>query len=87
MQDQLDILILGCGFTGRRVAQRFLARGVRVIATSRRPERLHELGVDAIRVEDVSRHAGKGMLVLHSIPPEGPKDLLEPLKGLAQRVV
>jgi len=27
------------------------------------------------------------MLVLHSIPPEGPKDLLQPLKGLAERVV
>ncbi len=66
----MTVLILGCGFTGQRVAKRMLARGARVIATARDPEKLAALGVEAIRIEDVPRLLEPGCLVLHSIPPE-----------------
>lgn len=36
----MDILILGCGYTGRRVAKRFLARGAHVTASTRDPRKL-----------------------------------------------
>lgn len=45
-----DVLILGCGFTGRRVAGLLLDQGSAVAATSRRPEVLPP-GVRAIRFE------------------------------------
>lgn len=68
----MTVIILGCGFTGERVARRMLARGARVIATSREPARLASLGVEAMRVEDVTRVPDS--LILHSIP-EGSPDL------------
>ena len=71
----MTVLILGCGFTGERVARRMLARGTRVIATAREPERLKPLRVEAIRVENVPDFVEPGCLVLHSIPPEGAFDL------------
>jgi len=46
-----------------------VARGARVIATSRDPEKLAGLGVEATRLEDVIIEPGS--LVLYSIPPEG----------------
>jgi nucleoside-diphosphate-sugar epimerase len=36
-------LVVGCGYLGRRVAQRWRAEGHRVFATTRRPERAAEL--------------------------------------------
>jgi nucleoside-diphosphate-sugar epimerase len=81
-------LILGCGYTGQRVAKRFLDSGARVTASSRSPERLNPLGVEAIRVEHLPDCVRAGMLVLHSIPPEGPpNDLLNSLRGKARRLV
>jgi nucleoside-diphosphate-sugar epimerase len=44
-----------------------LARGARVIATSRDPQKLAGLGAEAVRIEDVL--VEPGCLVLHSIPP------------------
>ena len=44
MGKTLDILILGCGYTGQRVAKRFLAMGARVTATTRNPQRLDQGG-------------------------------------------
>ena len=62
------ILILGCGYTGVRVAARLLARGERVIAASREPEKLQHLpGVQAIRFGD-PLPIKPGMRVLHSLP-------------------
>jgi nucleoside-diphosphate-sugar epimerase len=81
----VDLLILGCGFTGQRVAKRFLERGARVTVTTRSPERLAHLGASVTRVEDLQVRAG--MLVLHSIPTDGPPDVLEKLHGKAARVV
>jgi nucleoside-diphosphate-sugar epimerase len=83
----LDILILGCGYTGQRVATRFLAMGARVTATTRNPQRLAGLGAEIIGIGDLPKHVRPGMLVLHSIPPGGPAGLLDPLRNTARRLV
>jgi nucleoside-diphosphate-sugar epimerase len=83
----LDVLILGCGYTGQRVAKRFLAMGARVIATTRHPQRLSGLGAEIVSTGDLPKHVRPGMLVLHSIPPHGPADLLDPLRNTARRLV
>ncbi len=83
----MRVIILGCGFTGERVAKRMLARGARVIATARDPARLKPLGVQAIRTEDVPKMLEPGCLVLHSIPPEGSPDVLSLLGNAPSRVV
>jgi nucleoside-diphosphate-sugar epimerase len=80
-------LILGCGFTGERVAKRMLAHGGRVIATSRNPGRLAHLGVEAIRLEDVPQVIETGCLVLHSIPPDDSIDVLSLIGDQPARVV
>lgn len=80
--DEMQILILGCGYTGRRVAQRFLARGARVIATTRSPNELAELAEAGASVHrlDVNEPAtlralrdviAPGVRVLHSVPVIG----------------
>ncbi len=81
----MTVLILGCGFTGTRVAQRMLARGARVIATSRSPENLAKLGIQAVRLEDLI--VEPGCAVLHSIPPEGSPNISELLGNAPARVV
>ncbi|HXA51709.1 MAG TPA: hypothetical protein VNV86_15440 [Candidatus Acidoferrum sp.] len=83
----MDVLILGCGFAGRRVAQHLLTRDVRVTATSRDPAQLADLDVTAIRVDDVRDHLRKGMHVVYSIPPDGPADLVAQLGDAPARVV
>lgn len=85
--DSMDILILGCGYTGQRVAKRLLARGARVTATTRNPQQLTGLGAEIISTNDFPTCVRPGMLVLHSIPPEGPAGLLDPLRDNAARVV
>jgi len=67
-------LILGCGYTGRRVAARLLARGETVWATTRDPSRLALPGarVLAYRAGDpLPAAVPDGARVLHSIP-DGP---------------
>ncbi len=72
----MDFLIIGCGFTGRRVAGRLAAGGHRVWATSRHPERLALKDVQCLRldVEDPASLAAMGpsvperVRVLLSIP-------------------
>jgi nucleoside-diphosphate-sugar epimerase len=81
------VLILGCGFTGERVARRLLARGVRVTGTARDPRRLQALGIPGVRLEDVPRVIEPGCRVLHSIPPEGSPDVLPLLGDAPARVV
>lgn len=87
MAETLDILILGCGYTGQRVAKRFLALGARVTATTRNPQRLVSLGAEIIGMSDLLKHVRPGMLVLHSIPLDGPADLLDLLRNRARRLV
>jgi nucleoside-diphosphate-sugar epimerase len=87
MRETLDVLILGCGYTGQRVAKRFLDKGARVTATTRNPQRLAGLGAEIIATEDLPKYVRPGMLVLHSIPPDGPAGLLDPLRNTARRLV
>jgi len=74
-----EALILGCGFTGRRVARRLLARGWTVTATTRSPERLAALASCGVKVlpldvlqpatlQGLARAVRPGIVVLHSIP-------------------
>jgi nucleoside-diphosphate-sugar epimerase len=75
------VLILGCGYTGRRVAVRLAAAGYRVIATTRSGMPV-AAGVDtrALELPGARQLAGipDGVIVLHSIPvietASGPSD-------------
>ena len=88
------VLILGCGYTGFRVARRLLAAGHRVIATTRNKSRLDALGADVVEY-DVRRHLSiripPGVRVLHSIPVVDGTDstprLLEALGTAPSRLV
>ncbi len=91
-----NILILGCGFTGERVATQFIAQGDAVTVTSRSPTRLHQLrqlGARAIEfdVDPTQPKLPKCISVvswdaiLYSIPTLRVGDLLiEPAPTLAQ---
>ena len=84
------VLILGCGFTGQRVARRFLARGFHVTGTTRTPASLAsliQLGADVTTIDDLAKILHPGVLVLHSIPPPGPADLFGTLGSAPGRVV
>jgi len=84
----LDILILGCGYTGQRVAKRFVARGARVTVTTRDPRRrLDGAGVAVVSLDELHLHIRPGVLVVHSIPPDGPPGLLDLLGDAPARVV
>lgn len=69
-------VILGCGYTGVRVARRLLARGLPVLATSRQPERVDLPGAELLRLDlddpatldDLRARCPAGARVLHSIP-------------------
>lgn len=84
------VIVLGCGYTGGRVARLLLARGDRVVATSRRADALGGLAARGARVVGVEAgdrsslealrdaSAGPGARVLVSVPPQagpaGPRD-------------
>lgn len=87
MGETLALLILGFGYTGQRVAKRFLAVGACVTVTTRNPQRLASVGTEIIGTSDLSKHVGPGMLVLHFIPPDGPANLVDPLRNKARRIV
>lgn len=80
-RDRRPVVILGCGYTGKRVALRFLERGFAVIATGRDPgvlEDVASLGAtvrpfDSAKPEPVE--IPRGSLVLHSIPEHTPEIL------------
>lgn len=96
-------LILGCGFTGSRVARLLLARGHRVIVTTRDPSRIGISGAETLALDldspesaaTLASRIPSGVHVLHSIPllktARGLEDptplLLEPLRGRASRIV
>jgi len=58
-----------------------------VTATTRDPARLADLGVEMIAVRDLRGRAPAGVLVVHSIPPDGPPGLLDALGDAPARVV
>ncbi len=75
-----SVLILGCGYTGRRVARRLLERGIRVVATSRSVAGLEDVAAakaEVVRMDvlepetlDSLRQeiSGEELRVLHSVP-------------------
>ena len=71
----MNVVILGCGYTGERVARRFLNRGASVTVTTRHPARLLHLEQRGavVRTLDLTEprpvEMPPGSLVLHSIPP------------------
>ncbi len=89
-----NVVILGCGFTGVRVACRLLARGCRVVATTRNQQRralLESRGAlvlpagtgDPDSLRGLRADLPKDCLVLHSIPPLRQGDVYEdPTPGL-----
>lgn len=92
-------LILGCGFTGSRVARLLAERGERVIVTTR-TGRSEVAGVENVRLDSADPETLRalyervpgGVRVLHSVPlAEGPSDptpeLLTALYGKPQRMV
>ncbi len=81
----MNVVILGCGFTGERVARRFLERGARVTVTARDPERLANMGAEVVRLDQL--RVSPGALVLHSIPPDGSEGVIEMLGDAPARVV
>ena len=83
----MDILILGCGFTGRRVAERFIAKGAGVTVTTRDPRRLADLRARVISVSEAPKYLRKGSLVVYSIPPAGSAGIIELLGDAPTRIV
>jgi nucleoside-diphosphate-sugar epimerase len=87
-----DVVILGCGYTGKRVAQRLLNRGVRVSATARTRSSLDDLARLGANLQalDIGQPGSvaipNGALVLHSIPGIAPP-LRTILAGYPRRVV
>lgn len=83
-------VILGCGYTGRRVAQRILARGGRVIGTSRNPASLEDIeGLECVAweagPESSLRFVPQDSRVLYSIPPVDGQDPSRMVRGLGSR--
>jgi nucleoside-diphosphate-sugar epimerase len=90
----MTAVILGCGYTGVRVARRLARRGMGVIATTRHPDRLSGVPAEIVRL-DVLESADlsfmpEGSAVLYSIPvtkPDVAQRVLADLEGRARRVV
>lgn len=79
-------LILGCGYTGRRVAQRLVARGSEVWATARNGVELPGVHSRRLDSEDPSTLAAlneglpESLTVLHSLPvPDHLRDVTAPI--------
>ena len=89
------VLILGCGYTGRRVAARLAAQGCSVTATVRDPSRTPAIAGVRLLPYDAGHQfplSGDGWLVLHSVPvQDGPSDatsdILQAFGPQAARIV
>jgi nucleoside-diphosphate-sugar epimerase len=84
---QTAVLILGCGYSGRRVAKRLLEQDTPVIATSRDPSQpalqgLSQAGAKILRFDagdrssfdELRKQIRPGMAVLHSLPVIGARE-------------
>ena len=90
------VWIIGCGYTGRRVAQRLLDTGVPVAATTRNPDSLRDLaaqGVEVLRwdasdpdgLQTLKTAITPGAGVLLSVPTlRGPHGFDEPTPRIVQ---
>jgi len=91
-----SVLILGCGYTGRRIAERLAGHGRRIIGTSRDPQKLADLpGVEAVAFDATTDDAGElpvADVLVYSIPTlrieASPKEqrLDEPAPRLVERL-
>jgi nucleoside-diphosphate-sugar epimerase len=96
-----EVLILGCGFTGRRAASLLVEQGHSITATTRNPSGLQDLADRGVHVVEVDLNSAEAegrvreicqdrCRVLHSVPslPQG-RDvtILDGLSGFAARVV
>ncbi|HET9955538.1 MAG TPA: NAD-dependent epimerase/dehydratase family protein [Polyangiaceae bacterium] len=78
----MQIVILGAGFTGTAVTELALARGLRVLATTRDAERAHQLEqrgaqvllAPALPASDLLRQVSSESRVLVTFPPDGHTD-------------
>ncbi|MBL0157025.1 MAG: NAD-dependent epimerase/dehydratase family protein [Bryobacterales bacterium] len=78
----MRVLILGCGYTGRRVAKRLCAQGHEVWVTARHTESLLVDGARTVALPELGG-LGPGLRILHSVPlTEGPSDPTSALLGL-----
>lgn len=74
------LLVLGCGYAGVEIARRALATGRRVVATSRRPERLEALAAAGLEARPTPTSAdgaaalAQGAFVVVAFPPDGATD-------------
>jgi len=95
-----SVLIAGGGYTGLRLAQRWLSRGAAVRASATRPqsiERIAALGVTALTLpldRPVEPLPVGGSLVYYLVPPPQAGDddprlghFLEALRGIPERIV
>ena len=86
------LVIFGCGYTGKRVALRWLAEGGEVIATTRRPESLHLKGARIVAMDASNRLSlsklhevvPDGCAVLHSLPVIDEPEAIDPTPRLLQ---
>lgn len=82
-----DLVILGCGYTGKRVARRFLSQGSPVTVTTRTPSLLEDLAIQGAKVLTLDTlRMSQGALVLHSIPEYMP-ELLARFTAQPRRLV
>ncbi|HEY3441463.1 MAG TPA: NAD-dependent epimerase/dehydratase family protein [Paludibaculum sp.] len=78
----MRVLILGCGYTGRRAARRICDLGHEVWVTSRSTESLRVDGARTVALPELGG-LGPGLRILHSVPlAEGPSDPTPALLGL-----
>lgn len=74
------VIVLGCGYAGAVIARRARATGRRVVATSRRPERLEALAAEGLEVRptpisaDETAAIAEGAFVVVAFPPDGETD-------------
>jgi nucleoside-diphosphate-sugar epimerase len=61
----VPVILLGLGFTTRRLARRFLCRGVPTFALVRNPDRFRELRSVGL----ITREFPENAVVVHTIPP------------------
>jgi len=72
------VILCGLGFTTRRLARRFLCRGLRTFAAVRNPARFADLQAAGLQLSDFPKKA----VVVHTIPP-----LPEPESGALREFI
>jgi hypothetical protein len=85
------VVLLGCGFTGLEVLRQARALGLKVVATTRAPERSEQLAqagalplvLEAHHYDALAAHVDESTALIVSFPPDGQSDAL--LGPLARR--